>query len=390
MPDVWALALLATALVASVATVVMQARRCYAVRRAAQGTVCAEDGHQPTLKATIVVYAHNDATNLERFLPYLLNQDYPDFEVIVVNGCSTDNTPEIMARFQAQYGAIRLRQTFVPESSRNVSQRKLAIMLGVKAALGDIIVVTNANCRPDGPQWLGMMCSKMVPGTDVVIGYAHPNYKKDRSAGRGYRVYDIVSESVQYLSCAMRGHAMRGTNSNLAYRRSAFFANNGFSKTMSLHYGDDDLFVSELAAAGGVRVQLEPEAVMTVYHKHPKRSHHELKLRHGFTSRGLRRWPFIASSLASAGYCLAHLALIGAVVRDCANGLTLTAAATILILLWAAQMVMFHINCHSLSAAPCRWPLAPLYALWRPWVNALFALRGHAQRESNYTWHRLK
>lgn len=379
-------ALLGVALVLCVAVIVWTARRHNAIKRA----VAASENDETTdtlAPATVVVYCHNQGAQLQRFLPYLLNQNYPKYEVIVVNDSSIDNTAEVISNFLVEYS--NLRQTFIPDGSRNVSRRKLAIMLGIKAAHNELIVVTNANCCPAGPNWLMSMCRNFAEGTDVVIGYAAPRYKKDKRFGANFRVYDTVTESVQYLACDVNGYPFRGTNCNLAYRRSTFFANNGFQRTVMLHYGDDDLFVSEIANADNTRVELSSDSMMTVFYNDYKAEHAELKLRHAFTAKQLRRWPFISSSIISACQYLAMGAMAAAVALDWRNILTISTAAVLLIAYWTTIIMLFRGNAKRLKAPKLHIGV-PFYSLWRPVVNMRYTLKGYRLRETNFTWQRLK
>ncbi|MGN0213337.1 MAG: glycosyltransferase [Muribaculaceae bacterium] len=381
----WIYGLLAFSLLMTVFIVVWHARRFSAVRRcvAASGSEVSES----LAPATVVVYAHNDGACLERFLPYLLNQNYPKYEVIVVNDSSVDNSADVISEMIANYD--NLRQTFIPEGSRNVSRRKLAIMLGIKAARNELIVVTNANCCPAGPDWLMLMCRNFTVDTDVVIGYSRPRYKKDHRFGHNYRVYDNVTDSVQYLSSDINGYPFRGTNDNLAYRRSVFFANNGFHRSLMLHYGDDDLFVSEIACAENCRVELSPGAMMTAYHDNYGAVHSELKLRHDFTAKRLRRWPFISSSLISLCQYANVAALGAAVVLAWGNVWVAGAVAVLLLALWITLICLFRGNARRLKAPKLHVGI-PFYIYLRPIVNAFYALRGYRMRESNFTWQRLK
>lgn len=377
--------LLAFSLLLTVIIVVWHVRRYSAVRRcvAASGSEVSES----LAPATVVVYAHNDGACLERFLPYLLNQNYPNYEVIVVNDSSVDNSAEVISEMIANYD--NLRQTFIPEGSRNVSRRKLAIMLGVKAARNELIVVTNANCCPAGPDWLMLMCRNFTADTDVVIGYSRPRYKIDHRFGRNYRVYDNVTDSVQYLASDINGYPFRGTNDNLAYRRSSFFANNGFHRSLMLHYGDDDLFISEIANAENCRVELSPDAMVTAYHDNYSAVHSELKLRHDFTAKRLRRWPFISSSLISLCQYANVAALAAAVALAWCNVWVAGAVAVLLLSLWITLVCLFRGNARRLKAPKLHIGI-PFYIYIRPIVNALYAIRGYRMRESNFTWQRLK
>ncbi len=380
-------ALLGVALLLSIVIIVWKSRRRSAVKRASQASEEASEGVEGLAPATIVVYAHNNGAHLQRFLPYLLNQNYPKYEVIVINDSSVDNTAEVISDFLMQYP--NLRQTFIPDGSRNVSRRKLAIMLGIKAARYELIVVTNANCCPAGPNWLLNMCRNFKDGTDVVIGYSHPRYKGDKVFGKNFRVYDNVTDSVQYLASAVNGYPYRGTNDNLAYRRSTFFANNGFQKTVMLHYGDDDLFVSEIANADNTHVELSSDSMMVSYRTDFKAEHAELKLRHDFTAKSLCRWPFITTGFISAAHYVVLGCLIAAVALSFKQILPFAIALVILLSLWITLIVQFRANARRLKAPRLLFGI-PFYALWRPLVNLKFKMRGRTMRESNYTWQRLR
>lgn len=379
-------ALLAAAFVLCLTVIVWTSRRYLAIKRAANESENAETP-ETLLGASVVVYARNHGVYLKNFLPSLLNQDYPNYEVIVVNDASDDDTANVISNFLVEYK--NLRQTFVPENSRNVSRRKLAIMLGVKAARNELIVVTNGNCCPAGADWLRRICRNFTEGVDVVIGYAHPRYNKDKRFGAGFRVYDSITETVQYLASDVNGYPIRGTNCNLAYRRSAFFANNGFQKNVMLHFGDDDIFVSEIANADNTRVELSEDSMMTACYNNYRNAHDDLKLRHAFTARMLRRWPFVSSSIISACQYLGLACLAAAVAFDYLNITTIVAAAVILIAYWAVLIILFRGNAKRLKA-PRLHISVPFYSLIRPLVNCYYTIKGIRVRESNFTWQRLK
>ena len=115
----------------------------------------------PYPAVSVIVYAQNDAENLVKYLPKILNQAYPEFEVIVVNDDSTDDSKDILSVLETQYK--NLYHTYVPEGSRNLSHKKLALTLGIKAARYDIVVFTNANCDPKSNEWLAAIARNFVP-----------------------------------------------------------------------------------------------------------------------------------------------------------------------------------------------------------------------------------
>jgi biofilm PGA synthesis N-glycosyltransferase PgaC len=57
-----------------------------------------KDGRSGKPPVSIIICARNEAENLKKFLPAVLEQDYPDYEVIVVNDCSEDNSMIFLGR----------------------------------------------------------------------------------------------------------------------------------------------------------------------------------------------------------------------------------------------------------------------------------------------------
>ncbi len=334
-------------------------------------------------KASVVVYAHNDAEWLENFLPTLLHQDYPDYEVIVVDDASTDASRNLISDMLIHYPQLHL--TLTPDRTRGLSRKKLSLMLGIKAAQGEVVVTTNANCCVTSDQWLRLMLRNFVPGTDVVIGYSHYRYKSDRSAGHCYRAFDTVTVGEQYLTSAIAGKPYRGVSDNLAYRRDIFFQNNGFSKNLDLRWGDDDVFLCEIANGDNTRVELLPEAQVVACYENVSHAHTALKMRRDFTSRKLpHRWPFIAQGLLSTLNYARLGCLAAAVALDWNNVFTLSVVAVLLIVSWVLAILPVRKSCRVLHA-PLLSAGIPLYNMCRPLVNLCYRLRGHKLSQSNLT-----
>ncbi|MEG2574036.1 MAG: glycosyltransferase, partial [Bacteroides sp.] len=119
---------------------------------------------------SVVICAKNESENLKRYLPSILEQDYPQFEVIVVNDGSTDESDDILSRLEEEYP--HLYHTFTPETARYISRKKLSLTIGIKASKYDWLVFTEANCRPSSPDWLKLMARNFTSSTDVVLGYS--------------------------------------------------------------------------------------------------------------------------------------------------------------------------------------------------------------------------
>ena len=135
---------------------------------------------------TVIICCHNEGDALETNLPKIMEQRSVKFEVVVVDDCSSDSTPEVLKRMENRYS--NLRHTFVPVTARYVSHAKLAVSLGVKAARHEWIVMTRPTCAPVTDLWLKAMSSCFAEGTDIVLGYA--NYADDDTLAAGRAVFE--------------------------------------------------------------------------------------------------------------------------------------------------------------------------------------------------------
>jgi poly-beta-1,6-N-acetyl-D-glucosamine synthase len=189
---------------------------------------------------SVIICARNEAENLKNFLPFVLEQDYPDYEIIVVNDCSEDNTYEILGNFLPRYSHLRISN--VNKDPKFTHNKKFAQFIGIKAARNEILVFTDADCKPESPQWLNGIASHFDEKTDFVLGYG--GYMNKTGFLNKYIRYDCMIIAMQYLGMAIRGVPYMGVGRNLAYRRSLFFENKGFGAFNHVISGDDDLFVN--------------------------------------------------------------------------------------------------------------------------------------------------
>ncbi|MBR1878694.1 MAG: glycosyltransferase [Paludibacteraceae bacterium] len=207
---------------------------------------------------SVLVSARNAGEELETYLQALLTQDYPEYEVIVVDDGSEDSTREVLDRYMAQ--DERLRTSFVPRDTRVRSTKKLALTLAAKAAQYDILLLTDADCVPESPHWIREMMKgfERQESKDIVLGFGAYFYRPG-FVNRLVR-YDTLFNGLHYLGAALCGHPYMGVGRNLAYRKSLFFDTGGFTRLMTNRAGDDDLFVNHVATARNTTVVLAPES----------------------------------------------------------------------------------------------------------------------------------
>ncbi|MDR0873077.1 MAG: glycosyltransferase [Prevotellaceae bacterium] len=206
---------------------------------------------------SVIVCAKNESDNLREFLPSVLTQDYPNYQVVVVNDGSSDESKEILALFAQDYP--HLYHTYLPEDAKFISTKKMSLTVGIKAAKYDIILLTDADCQPAGKDWITNIVRNFDEKTDVVLSYgAYFNKKNFLSRLISYDTFTIA---LQYMGFALAGKPYMGVGRNLAYRKHLFFDNKGFASHLHLQSGDDDLFIKEVATKRNTRVETSPESI---------------------------------------------------------------------------------------------------------------------------------
>ena len=184
---------------------------------------------------SVIICAHEEVENLRRNLPAILEQDYPQFEVIVINDGEKGESEDYLTQLENRYS--NLYHSFVPDSSRYISRKKLAVTLGIRAARYDWLVMTEANCCPQSNQWLRLLARNFTSRTEVVLGYS--GYERGRSWLHRRAAFDSLFTAMRYLGFALAGSPYMGIGRNLAYRKSLFFDQKGFSAHLNLRRGDD-------------------------------------------------------------------------------------------------------------------------------------------------------
>jgi len=205
---------------------------------------------------SVIICAKDEEINLKKYLPTVLQQNYPNYEVIVVNDASYDNTEEVLAKMKLEYS--NLHSTYVPENAKFIDSKKFALTLGIKAAKNDILVFTDADCMVASTDWLGNIVRNFDSKTDIVLGYGA--YSRKKSLLNAFQVFDTLFIAMQYLNYSLAGHTYMGVGRNMAYRKSMFVNSRGFANHLDIQSGDDDLFINEVATKNNTRVEIQRES----------------------------------------------------------------------------------------------------------------------------------
>jgi poly-beta-1,6-N-acetyl-D-glucosamine synthase len=205
---------------------------------------------------SVIICARNEAENLRNFLPSVLEQDYSDFEVIVVDDCSEDDTYNVLGEYLNRYPHLKV--SAINKDPKFTHNKKFAQFIGIKAASNEILLFTDADCRPESNSWLRRMAAHFNSKKTFVLGYG--GYLRKKGLLNRYIRYDTAVIAMQYLGMAIRGNPYMGVGRNMAYRRSLFFHNRGYGKHNHIISGDDDLFVNQHATGANTSVELKRES----------------------------------------------------------------------------------------------------------------------------------
>lgn len=208
---------------------------------------------------SIIITAKNEAENIRKNLPYILEQDYPKFQVVVVNNSSTDSTDDILHELRALYPS-KLYTTYIPLDSEKVNDKKLALTIGIKAAIHDILLFTEPDTKPLTKKWVNEYAKEFLRGKDVVIGGCQ--LKVEKSFFKKLIVFGNMLFGIKYLGMALVKKPYMGIDRNMAYRKSLFFENKGFSSILNIEYGEDNLFINKIATHINTSVVISPESMV--------------------------------------------------------------------------------------------------------------------------------
>lgn len=346
-------------------------------------------GEQPGV--SVLVYSHNQAEALARNLPVLLNQNYPKYEVIVLDDNSRDDTQDVLSMMDQRSDI--LMHSKIDEKTRAMSHRKLAVLLGTKSAHYDLILMTHAECMPSSADWIAGLVSHFAnPGVEVVLGPVV--YERRTGFLSRFCQFDLFQRLLLMFGIALSMKAYAGWGQNLAFRKSTFYANRsqGFQRHLKMQPGEDDLFVADVARYGNVAVDCTPQTVMTDQSKPLFINWSIDRLNRGFTSR---LYPWVPVVIKLFDYLTRYLTVIPGIilivyalirifggVGSHQNAWITVGVVFALLLIRLALIVFTHVrSAKALKLHPMAgWPI--LCDLYTPFVDLWFRCKALIYRKS--------
>lgn len=207
-------------------------------------------------KVSVVISARNEYLNLKENLPLICSQDYTEYEVVIVDDHSQDDTYELLCDLKLIYRNLKIIRLIDPHIA--YIGKKFPLSVGINAASNPVLLLTDADCCPSGPQWISEMIASYSPETEIVLGYGK-FYRRKGFLNKLIR-FDTMQIAIYYLSAALSGFPYMGVGRNLSYKARVFQKSDGFIRHLHLPSGDDDLFISSVANKKNCRISVVPSS----------------------------------------------------------------------------------------------------------------------------------
>ena len=326
---------------------------------------------------SVIICAKNEAENLQRYLPLILEQDYPEYQVVVVNDGSIDDTSAILAGMQKKYAHLYVTQ--IEHTHPYPHAKKLAQTIGVKAARFDQLLFIDADCRPASANWIRCMQSNFHPKKEIVLGYGA--YEKKKGLVNMFIRMDTLWIAQQYFSFAIRGIPYMGCGRNLAYRRSLFFNNKGFANQLHLQSGDDDLFVNQTANKSNTAIEIDPDSITVSEPMQTMNSWLRQKRRHlttGLSYRAFHRF-LIGLEIVSREYFFVSLIVLLSFWKFPGYLFLL------LLYRWIMHLWIFKLTMKRLKEEGI-WLFSLIYDLLMPAISGFLILKTKLKKNKKFAW----
>lgn len=211
--------------------------------------------HNPE-PVSVIICARNEAENLQKYLPLILDQDHPNFEVVVVNDHSVDETEDLLNTWKTTHDHLKFVN--LTDDNTYMEGKKFAVSMGIKGATHEQLLFLDADCWPESKSWIRQMQTGFSGGAKLVLGYGA--YAAFPGLLNRLIRYDTLMIAVQYLSYALAGIPYMGVGRNMGYTSDLFYKTKGFISHRHVASGDDDLMVNEVATRSNTSIVASKES----------------------------------------------------------------------------------------------------------------------------------
>lgn len=324
---------------------------------------------------SVIVCARDEAQNLADNLPEVLQQQYPStFEVVAVNDNSFDDSKYVLEYLSKPFK--NLRSIELKQEARHIAGKKFPLSIGIKEAKYELVLLTDADCKPSSPNWIEKMQEAFAPGKEIVLGYGA--YTKEPGLLNKLIRFETFLSALQYLSYALAGMPYMGVGRNLAYKKDLFFRNKGFSMHNQLPGGDDDLFINRVATKNNTAIVIDKEAITYSAAKTRWSTWRSQKTRHYTTSKYYKSGHKFLLGLFSFSHFLFYPLFAASIIFFC-----WWMALGVFGFRFLLQGIIYYSTMRKLKEGDLFW-MYPLLDVWQWFYYLLFANTLFKRPQSNW------
>ena len=256
---------------------------------------------------SIIICAKNEAKNLKNNIPKIAQQTYSNYEIIIVDDASTDETSIVIEQLKSTIS--NLKSIKISAHKKIGRGKKYIISEAVKIAKNEVLVFTDADCFPASKNWLKIMIQYLY-NYDIVLGIA-PLIPKENNLAAWLQTYETAQTMLQYISLSNSGNTEMAVARNMMLRKTTYLQNLWSETELEIASGDDDLLIQKIATSNHTNTCTNANTFMLSTSKGNYSQWIQQKIRHfsaGFLY--LPKYKFLLSIFLSTKILFYFLALI--------------------------------------------------------------------------------
>ena len=172
---------------------------------------------------SVIIVERNEEENLNKNLPGWVDLGYPDYEVLVVDDFSEDNSLTVVGVMRQN--SARLKLTGLSQETRY--SEKLSRNLALKAAGFDKVVFITPDMVPPDNHWLPAIATAFYNSAEVVVGYTR--YKRAKGLFHKFFRTESFYQQIESMSYCLNGMPFVTKEENVTFNKKAYFDINGFA-----------------------------------------------------------------------------------------------------------------------------------------------------------------
>ena len=249
---------------------------------------------------SLLIIAHEEHDKLALHLPTLLSQQGTEFEVVVVDMNSEDDTIDLLKSLKEKHP--HLHYFSMPSSTRDISRERLALHLGMRSASATNVIIMDASAQVPDENWLAAVECSWHPGCDIML-IPTRRVRRKGLADYLYAGHEAWHNTMHYRQ-ACKGKMFRAGTMATGVNKNLFLKHTPTIQQLALKTGTIDIFVSHNAHRHNTIVLTDPTLFPTIdanndAHFWAQKRLFDVETRHHLGKRFRRHFTYILHCLCT-------------------------------------------------------------------------------------------